>query len=158
MPTKHPHLNSEHAGEMFDWTRSTKSLSDKESQGYNNNVKTAPLFKEFKVALCKISIQLSVKPDKMPFNAELTWRILCKSAHNILLNTLWTLLTSLCNCVEVKNKKNKKSDMRPKSAIHIKTVFRICYKVSHRAGQEADTPVTDSSELVSVERILCDQR
>lgn len=157
MPTKHPHLNSEHAGEMFDWTRSTKSLSDKESQGYNNNVKTAPLFKEFKVALCKISIQLSVKPDKMPFNAELTWRILCKSAHNILLNTLWTLLTSLCNCVEVKKKK-KKSDMRPKSAIHIKTVFRICYKVSHRAGQEADTPVTDSSELVSVERILCDQR
>lgn len=156
MPTKHPHLNSEHAGEMFDWTRSTKSLSDKESQGYNNNVKTAPLFKEFKVALCKISIQLSVKPDKMPFNAELTWRILCKSAHNILLNTLWTLLTSLCNCVEVKKK--KKSDMRPKSAIHIKTVFRICYKVSHRAGQEADTPVTDSSELVSVERILCDQR
>lgn len=157
MPTKHPHLNSEHAGEMFDWTRSTKSLSDKESQGYNNNVKTAPLFKEFKVALCKISIQLSVKPDKMPFNAELTWRILCKSAHNILLNTLWTLLTSLCNCVEVK-KKEKKSDMRPKSAIHIKTLFRICYKVSHRAGQEADTPVTDSSELVSVERILCDQR
>lgn len=156
MPTKHPHLNSEHAGEMFDWTRSTKSLSDKESQGYNNNVKTAPLFKEFKVALCKLSIQLSVKPDKMPFNAELTWRILCKSAHNILLNTLWTLLTSLCNCVEVKKK--KKSDMRPKSAIHIKTVFRICYKVSHRAGQEADTPVTDSSELVSVERILCDQR
>lgn len=156
MPTKHPHLNSEHAGEMFDWTRSTKSLSDKESQGYNNNVKTAPLFKEFKVALRKISIQLSVKPDKMPFNAELTWRILCKSAHNILLNTLWTLLTSLCNCVEVKKK--KKSDMRPKSAIHIKTVFRICYKVSHRAGQEADTPVTDSSELVSVERILCDQR
>lgn len=156
MPTKHPHLNSEHAGEMFDWTRSTKSLSDKESQGYNNNVKTAPLFKEFKVALCKISIQLSVKPDKMPFNAELTWRILCKSAHNILLNTLWTLLTSLCNCVEVKKK--KKSDMRPKSAIHIKTLFRICYKVSHRAGQEADTPVTDSSELVSVERILCDQR
>lgn len=156
MPTKHPHLNSEHAGEMFDWTRSTKSLSDKESQGYNNNVKTAPLFKEFKVALCKISIQLSVKPDKMPFNAELTWRILWKSAHNILLNTLWTLLTSLCNCVEVKKK--KKSDMRPKSAIHIKTVFRICYKVSHRAGQEADTPVTDSSELVSVERILCDQR
>lgn len=155
MPTKHPHLNSEHAGEMFDWTRSTKSLSDKESQGYNNNVKTAPLFKEFKVALCKISIQLSVKPDKMPFNAELTWRILCKSAHNILLNTLWTLLTSLCNCVEVKK---KKSDMRPKSAIHIKTLFRICYKVSHRAGQEADTPVTDSSELVSVERILCDQR
>lgn len=156
MPTKHPHLNSEHAGEMFDWTRSTKSLSDKESQGYNNNVKTAPLFKEFKVALCKISIQLSVKPDKMPFNAELTWRILCKSAHNILLNTLWTLLTSLCNCVEVKKK--KKSDMRPRSAIHIKTLFRICYKVSHRAGQEADTPVTDSSELVSVERILCDQR
>lgn len=48
--------------------------------------------------------------------------------------------------------------MRPKSAIHIKTVFRICYKVSHRAGQEADTPVTDSSELVRVERILCDQR
>lgn len=155
MPTKHPHLNSEHAGEMFDWTRSTKSLSDKESQGYNNNVKTAPLFKEFKVALCKISIQLSVKPDKMPFNAELTWRILCKSAHNRPLNTLWTLLTSLCNCVEVKK---KKSDMRPKSAIHIKTVFRICYKVSHRARQEADTPVTDSSELVSVERILCDQR
>lgn len=156
MPTKHPHLNSEHAGEMFDWTRSTKSLSDKESQGYNNNVKTAPLFKEFKVALCKISIQLSVKPDKMPFNAELAWRILCKSAHNRLLNTSWILLTSLCNCVEVKKK--KKSGMRPKSAIHIKTVFTIWYKVSHRAGQEADTPETDSSELVRVERILCDQR
>lgn len=104
MPTKHPHLNSEHAGEMFDWTRSTKSLPDKESQGYNNNVKTAPLFKEFKVALCKISIQLSVKPDKMPFNAELTRRTLCESAHNRLLNTSCTLLTSLCNCVEVKKK------------------------------------------------------
>lgn len=64
-PPRHPHLNPAHEWELFEF-RSTKSFSWHGEPRVCYQCQNCPLFKECKVGLLKIFIQLSVKPDKEP--------------------------------------------------------------------------------------------